>query len=75
MNTLSLFFTIFSVGIAIGSLLCEKLSDKKVELGLVPFGSIGLTCFGVDLYFATMDYNPKPAPALVSLFKILYING
>lgn len=51
--------SVFSVGIAIGSLLCEKLSDKKVELGLVPFGSIGLTCFGIDLYFATKGLQPQ----------------
>ena len=42
----------FTVGIAIGSLLCERLSGHKVEIGLVPFGSIGLTAFGIDLYFA-----------------------
>ena len=36
----------------VGSLLCERLSGHKVEIGLVPFGSIGMTVFGVDLYFA-----------------------
>lgn len=40
----------FSIGIATGSLLCERLSGHKVELGLVPLGSIGLTIFGIDLY-------------------------
>jgi len=43
---------VFSAGIGIGSLLCERLSGHKVEIGLVPFGSIGLTVFAVDLYFA-----------------------
>jgi len=43
----------FSVGIGAGSLLCEKMSGRKVELGLVPFGSIGLTLFAVDLWLAT----------------------
>ncbi len=43
----------FSVGVGIGSLLCERLGNHRVEIGLVPFGSIGLTVFGVDLYFAT----------------------
>ena len=43
---------IFSVGIGVGSALCEKLSGHKVEIGLVPFGSIGMTVFGADLYFA-----------------------
>lgn len=42
----------FSVGIGIGSALCEKLSGKSVELGLVPFGSLGLSIFGIDLFLA-----------------------
>src|SRR4030095_15995588 len=37
----------------VGSLLCERLSGHKVEIGLVPFGSLGLTIFAIDLYFAT----------------------
>jgi 1-acyl-sn-glycerol-3-phosphate acyltransferase len=53
----TLLLAIFCVGTAIGSLLCERLSGHKVEIGLVPLGSIGLTLFGVDLYFA----NPEPA--------------
>lgn len=48
-----LLLTVFSVGVAIGSLACEKLSGGKVEIGLVPFGAIGLTLFGVDLYLAS----------------------
>jgi 1-acyl-sn-glycerol-3-phosphate acyltransferase len=39
----------FSAGVGIGSLLCERLSGHRVEIGLVPFGSIGLTVFAVDL--------------------------
>ncbi len=42
----------FAIGVGIGSLLCERMSDHKVELGLVPFGSIGLSVFAIDLYFA-----------------------
>ena len=49
----TLLLVLFSAGIGIGSLLCERLSGHKVEIGLVPFGSIGLTVFAVDLYFAT----------------------
>ena len=48
-----LLLSIFSLGIGIGSLMCEKLSKGKVELGLVLFGACGLTVFGVDLYFAS----------------------
>ncbi len=51
-----LLLTVFSLGIGAGSLLCERLSGHKVEIGLVPFGSIGLSVFGVDLYFASLAY-------------------
>ncbi|MEQ3694710.1 MAG: MFS transporter [Thalassolituus sp.] len=44
----------FSIGIATGSLLCERLSGHKVELGLVPLGSIGLTIFGMDLFLQSL---------------------
>ncbi|MGQ0799939.1 MAG: MFS transporter [Pseudomarimonas sp.] len=43
---------VFTVGIGAGSLLCEVLSRRTVEIGLVPLGALGLTVFGVDLYFA-----------------------
>ncbi len=52
-HVVTLLLAVFSVGIGVGSLLCERLSGRKVELGLVPFGSIGLTLFAVDLWFAT----------------------
>jgi MFS family permease len=48
-----LLLSIFSIGIGIGSLMCEKLSKGKVEVGLVVFGAIGLTIFGADLYFSS----------------------
>ncbi len=51
-QVVTLLLTLFSVGIGLGSLLCERLSGHKVELGLVPFGSIGLSVFSIDLFFA-----------------------
>lgn len=52
-----LLLTVFSLGIGAGSLLCERLSGRKVEVGLVPFGSIGLTIFGIDLWLASGGYG------------------
>lgn len=52
-----LLLSIFSLGIGIGSLMCEKLSKGKVELGLVVFGAIGLTLFGTDLYFSSSSIH------------------
>ncbi|CAD6559637.1 MFS transporter [Paraburkholderia sabiae] len=43
----------FSIGIGTGSLLCERLSKKRIEIGLVPLGSIGISVFGIDLFFAS----------------------
>lgn len=43
---------LFVLGIGAGSLLCEVFSRRTVEVGLVPLGALGLTVFGVDLYFA-----------------------
>jgi 1-acyl-sn-glycerol-3-phosphate acyltransferase len=52
-NLMSTLLALFIIGISTGSLLCERLSGKQVEIGLVPFGAIGLTLFGLDLYFAS----------------------
>src|SRR5690242_7695466 len=48
-HMVTLLLVVFSIGVGAGSLLCERLSGHKVEIGLVPFGSIGLTLFGLDL--------------------------
>ena len=47
----------FSLGIGAGSLLCEKLSGRTLQLGLVSAGAIGLTLFGLDLYLAASTYK------------------
>ena len=54
----SLLLVVFSIGIGTGSLLCEVLSRRHVEIGLVPLGAIGMTVFSVDLYFATRGLPP-----------------
>ncbi|WP_420472676.1 MFS transporter [Noviherbaspirillum sp. ST9] len=55
----SFLLVVFSIGIATGSLLCEVLSRRHVEIGLVPLGAIGMTVFAVDLYFATRGLPPS----------------
>jgi 1-acyl-sn-glycerol-3-phosphate acyltransferase len=54
----SLLLVVFSVGIGVGSLLCEVLSRRHVEIGLVPLGAIGMSVFAVDLYFASRGLPP-----------------
>ncbi|MES2400400.1 MAG: MFS transporter, partial [Pseudomonadota bacterium] len=55
----SLLLVVFSIGIATGSLLCEVLSKRHVEIGLVPLGAIGMSVFAVDLYFASRGMPPS----------------
>jgi len=59
---------IFSIGIGLGSLLCERLSGHKVEIGLVPFGSIGLTLFGMDFFLAS---EALPGGTLTSVWALI----
>jgi predicted MFS family arabinose efflux permease len=59
----------FSVGIGLGSLLCERLSQRRVEIGLVPLGSIGISVFAIELYFAS---HAMPSPGhLLSVGEFL----
>lgn len=64
-----LLLSVFSIGIGIGSLLCEKLSKGKVEVGLVVFGAIGLTLFGADLYFSSTYLHQTANPSTHFDFK------
>ncbi|HEY4000060.1 MAG TPA: 1-acyl-sn-glycerol-3-phosphate acyltransferase, partial [Candidatus Xenobia bacterium] len=45
----TLFLAVFSIGVGVGSILCEKLSFDRLELGLIPIGSVGMTLFLFDL--------------------------
>ncbi|MBI3284548.1 MAG: MFS transporter [Burkholderiales bacterium] len=64
-----LLLTIFSFGIGAGSLLCERLSGHKVEIGLVPFGAIGLSIFGFDLFLSSVAYTNTAAVDMFSFVR------
>ncbi len=66
----SLLLVVFSVGIGIGSLLCEVLSRRHVEIGLVPLGAIGMSVFSIDLYFASRALPPSEVMGLAAFLDI-----
>ncbi|WP_298932507.1 MFS transporter [uncultured Ramlibacter sp.] len=68
----SLLLVVFSVGIGTGSLLCEVLSRRHVEIGLVPLGAIGMSVFAIDLCFASRGLA-LPADAAFSLAQFLAV--
>lgn len=58
----TLLLAAFSVGIGVGSQLCEKLSNGRMELGWVPIGSFGMTAFCLDLGFQNFTSSRQLAP-------------
>lgn len=58
-HVVTVLLTMFSVGIGAGSLLCEKLSGRRVEIGLVPVGAIGLALFSLDLYWTSVAWQDQ----------------
>ena len=62
----SLLLVVFSVGIGTGSLWCEVLSRRHVEIGLVPLGAIGMSVFSIDLYFAARSLPPSEVMGLAA---------
>jgi 1-acyl-sn-glycerol-3-phosphate acyltransferase len=61
----SFLLVLFSIGIGVGALLCEVLSKRHVEIGLVPLGAIGMTVFSIDLYFALRNLPDAPSMGLL----------
>lgn len=55
-SVVTLFLILFTIGIAAGSLFCNKLLKGEVTAKFVPFGAIGMTAFILDLYFASRGH-------------------
>ncbi len=66
-----LLLSVFSIGIGLGSLLCEKLSKGRVELGLVVFGAIGLSLFGIDLYATSTNIHAASGDVVQSYLAFM----
>ncbi len=45
-SAVSFLLALFSVGIALGSFLCNWISNHRIEVGIVPIGALGITIFG-----------------------------
>jgi hypothetical protein len=64
-----MFLTVFSVGIASGSLLCNRLLGGKVSARTVPWGAAGIGLFSIDLWLASP--TPTSAAELAGLGSFL----
>ncbi len=63
-NLATLFLVVFSVGVALGSLLCNSMLKGQVHATFVPLGALGMTFFIVDLYFASRNGLPMGASSV-----------
>ena len=63
-QVVTLFLTTFSIGVGIGSLWCNKLLDGEISAKYVPFGALGVTLFGIDLYFASAGLPMVTGPLI-----------
>lgn len=69
-QVVSIMLAAFIIGVAGGSLICEKLSGKNIDIGIVPLGSIGLTIFGIDLFFAIKPADTELALSVVQFLSV-----
>ncbi|CAH6801465.1 MFS transporter [Vibrio chagasii] len=58
-SSVAFLLALFSVGIAIGSLACDKLSNHRIEIGIVPMGSLGISIFGLLMATSTPESLPE----------------
>lgn len=71
-HVVTFFMATFSIGIGIGSLLCNRISNGQINLAYVRLGAIGISIFILDLYFATSHVSIFPAGNLMSLTEFLH---
>lgn len=49
-------FVLFSVGIAIGSVLCSKIMRDRIGTSIVPVAALGVSVFSIDLWWVVTHY-------------------
>ena len=52
-TVVTLFLTVFTLGIALGSLLCSRILRGRISARTVPWGAFGIGLFSIDLWWAS----------------------
>ncbi|WP_193367663.1 acyl-[ACP]--phospholipid O-acyltransferase [Pelagibius marinus] len=65
-QVITLFLTVFSIGIGVGSIGCDRLLKGEVSARTVPFGALGMAVFSIDLYFASLAAQPAVPPEVLA---------
>jgi acyl-[acyl-carrier-protein]-phospholipid O-acyltransferase/long-chain-fatty-acid--[acyl-carrier-protein] ligase len=72
-DVMTFFLTIFSIGIAVGSLLCNRILKGKINATFVPISALAMSIFAIDLYHASLHFLIAPPVNLMSLSQFLAI--
>ena len=74
-DVFTLFMVLFSVGVAFGGLLNDRLLGGRVAAVYVPLAALGITVFSIDLYFAGQGYREIILGDLIPLSAFLKSAG
>lgn len=70
-QVVTLFLTVFSIGIGVGSMLIGRLLGGEISARHVPLAALGITLFSVDLYFAAHAAVPTAPGSLAGVPEFL----
>ncbi len=72
-KVVTLFLTLFTIGIAIGSFICATLQRGQIKTTLVPYAAIGMSLFMIDIYFASNHKVYNNLHALLSIQQFIHM--
>lgn len=72
-SIVTLFLTLFSLGIGLGSYICSKLLNGVIKSTHVPIAAFGISIFTIDLYFASQNIIYFNLPALLSFQNFIHM--
>ncbi len=67
----TLFLTMFSIGIGIGSFLCNLLLKGQIKSTFVPYAALGLSAFTIDVFFASAHVVSGQGDSLIHVWEFL----
>ncbi|HEV8678548.1 MAG TPA: acyl-[ACP]--phospholipid O-acyltransferase, partial [Stellaceae bacterium] len=70
-GVVTLFFSAFSIGVAIGSVLCGRLMGGEVSARYVPLAALGMAVFSLDLALASEGAIPAGSAELLGILDFL----
>jgi MFS family permease len=73
-TTVTLLLSLFTIGIGVGSFLCEKLSHHTIRPSLIILGALGMAFFGIDFALTSSSFVPVEALFSSSTFWHILID-